>query len=102
VAPASLVPLGLAGFILPLGTNVIVTTLIAMRIWCLSPRKVRDMRSARFPTGTGRAAIDIVVESGMLYLAVQLVFVILFAIRHPAQGVVGVIAVQIYVRIPSP
>jgi hypothetical protein len=47
---------------------------------------------------TGRAAIDIVVESGMVYLAVQLVFVVLFSIRHPAQGIIGVIAVQIYVR----
>ncbi len=102
IAPPSLVPLGLAAFSLPLVTNVIVTTLITVRIWYLSPRKVRDMRSARFPTRTGRAAIDIVVESGMLYLAVQLVFVILFSIRHPAQGIVGVIAVQIYVRIPHP
>jgi hypothetical protein len=47
---------------------------------------------------TSRPAIDIVVESGMVYLAVQLVFVVLFAIRHPAQGIVAVIAVQIYVR----
>jgi hypothetical protein len=91
--------LGLAAFSLPLGTNVIVTTLIATRIWYLSPRKARNMRSAQFPTRTGQAAIDIVVESGMLYLAVQLIFVVLFAIRHPAQGIVGVIAVQIYVRI---
>jgi hypothetical protein len=75
-----------------------VTTLIAVRIWYLSPRGARDSRGARFPMDTGRAAIDIVVESGMVYLAVQLVFVVLFAIRHPAQGIVGVIAVQIYVR----
>jgi hypothetical protein len=102
IAPPSLVPLGLAAFSLPLGTNVIVTTLIAARIWYLSPRKAPKMRSAQFPTRTGQAAIDIVVESGMLYLAVQLIFVILFAIRHPAQGIVGVIAVQIYVRIPHP
>jgi len=81
---------------------VIVTTLISVRIWYLSPRKAHKMGSAQFPTRTGRAAIDIVVESGMLYLAVQFVFVILFAIRHPAQGIVGVIAVQIYVRIPHP
>ena len=60
------------------------------------------MRSAQFPTKTGQAAIDIVVESGMLYLVVQLIFVILFAIQHPAWGIVGVIAVQIYVRIPHP
>jgi hypothetical protein len=83
-------------------TNVFVTTLIAMRIWYLSPRKAHDQHSTQFPTGTGRAAIDIVIESGMLYVAVQLVFVVLFAIRHPAQGIVGVIAVQIYVRISSP
>lgn len=98
MAPASIVPWGLAAFVLPLVTNVIVTTLIAMRIWYLSPRKVRDMRSARFPT-TGRATIDIVIESGMLYVVVQLIFVILFAIQHPALDIVGVIAVQIYVRI---
>lgn len=101
IAPPSLVPLGLAAFTLPLGTNVIVTTLISLRIWYLSPRKAHNMRSARFPTGTGQAAIDIVVESGMLYLAVQLIFVILFAIRHPAQGIVGVIAVQIYGIAPT-
>jgi len=101
IAPPSLVPLGLAGFSLPLGTNVIVTTLIATRIWYLSPRKARNMPSAQFPTGTGQAAIDIVVESGMLYLAVQLIFVVLFAIRHPAQGIVGVIAVQIYGIAPT-
>jgi hypothetical protein len=102
MAPRSLVPLGLAAFSLPLGTNVVVTSLIAARIWYLSPRKAQNMGSAQFPTRTGQAAIDIVVESGMLYLAVQLVFVILFAIGHPAQGIVGVIAVQIYVRIPHP
>ena len=102
MAPPSLVPLGLAAFSLPLGTNVIVTTLLAGRIWYLSPHKARNMGSAQFPTRTRHAAIDIVIESGMLYLAVQFVFVILFAIRHPAQGIVGVIAVQIYVRIPHP
>ena len=69
-----------------------------MRIWMLSPRKVRDLRGVYFPDGAGRAAIDIVIESGALYLAVQLVFVVLFAIHHPAQGIVCVIAVQVYVR----
>jgi hypothetical protein len=101
MAPASLVPLGLAGFVLPLVTNVIVTTLIVMRIWHLSPRKMHDTRGARFLT-TGRATIDILIESGMLYMVVQLVFVVLFAIQHPALDIVGVIAVQIYVRIFIP
>ena len=58
------------------------------------------MRSTQFPTGTGRAVIDIVVESGVLYLVMQLIFVILFATRRPAQHIAGPISVQIYVRIP--
>jgi hypothetical protein len=41
--------------------------------------------------------MGIVIESGVLYLAVQIVLVTLFAIGHPAQGIVAVIAVQIYV-----
>ena len=93
---APLAPLlALLSFSLPLGTNVIVTTLTAARIWYLS-------RSAQFPTRTCQTIIDIVVESGLLYLAVQLIFVILFAIGHPAQSIVGMIAVQIYVRIHHP
>lgn len=101
IAPPSLVPLGLAGFVLPLCTNVFVTAFIAARIWLLSPRKVHDLRGLYFPEGTGRAAIDIVIESGAFYLVVQLVFVVLFAIHHPAQGIVGVIAVQIYGIAPA-
>ena len=91
-----------AAFLLPLGTSVIVTTLICVRIWYLSPRKARDMRSAQFPTGTGQAIIKIVVESGMLYLAVQLIFVVFFAFGHPVAVTVRAIAVQIFVRIPYP
>ena len=98
MAPPSLVPWGLAAFILPLCTNVFVTGLIAWRIWYLSPRKASDLRGAHFPLGSGQAAMGIVIESGVLYLAVQVVLVTLFAIGHPAQGIVAVIAVQIYVR----
>jgi len=89
---------GLATLSLPLGTNVIVTALIAGRIWYLSPRKPRNICSAlwQFPTRIGHATIDIVIESGMLYLAVQLILVILVAIQHPAQSIASVIAVQIY------
>ena len=39
----------------------------------------------------------IVSESGALYLVTQLIFVVLFAIRHPAQAIMGVVSVQIYV-----
>ena len=95
VVPAFLVPLGLAAYTLPLCTNVIVTALIAGRIWYM----MREIRDADMPTKTGRAAIDIIVESGMLYLAIQLVYVTLFALRLPAQTIASHMAVQIYVRI---
>ncbi|KAH9963752.1 hypothetical protein BC827DRAFT_1375162 [Russula dissimulans] len=47
MAPRSLVPPGLAGFILPLCTNVLVTILIAVRIWYLSLHKAGDLQGAR-------------------------------------------------------
>ena len=101
---SALVSFGLTAFLLPLCTNLIVTTLIAGRIWYLSPRKVYNIRGThwQFPTGIGSAAINIVIESGMLYLAVQLIFVILIVTGNPAQGIASTIAAQIYVRIPHP
>jgi hypothetical protein len=76
-----------------------VTILIIGRIWYLSPHRRRDVMGANFPTGTGRAAIVITVESGLLYFVVQLIFCILFTIQHPAQIIINNIALQIYVRI---
>jgi len=101
VAPKSLVPLGMAGYILPLCANIIVTILISGRIWYLSPRKNDDINSARIPAGSGLAAINIVVESGMLYLAAQLTYVVLFTRQHPAQAIAALIAVQIYGIAPT-
>ena len=86
----------------PFCTTVIATTLICAHIWYLSPRKARNMRSVQFPTGTGWTIIKIVVESGMLQLVVQLIFVVLCVIGNPVLGITRVIAVQIAVRIPYP
>ena len=99
VAPKSLVPLGMAGYILPLCANVMVTALISLRIWYLSPRKRDDINSARIPTGSGLAAINIVVESGVLYLVAQITYVVLFTIEHPAEAIAALLAVQIYVGV---
>ncbi|KAJ7758023.1 hypothetical protein B0H16DRAFT_1822817 [Mycena metata] len=41
-------------------------------------------------------ATGIIVESGLLFLAVQFVFVVLFAIGHPAQAVLVPVATQVY------
>jgi hypothetical protein len=93
--PPSIVPLGLAGYILPLATNVMVTSLIVYRIW-FSSRVVKES-PVDIGQGASRRAMMLIIESGMLYLVTQLVFVVLFAMQHPAEGIMAVIAAQIYV-----
>ena len=75
-----------------------VTTLIVGRIWYKSYGISDVMPSSS--TDSVRRAMIIVAESGMLYLVTQLIFVVMFAIKHPAQAIMGVVAVQIYVRHP--
>ncbi|KAI0922507.1 hypothetical protein AcW1_002873 [Taiwanofungus camphoratus] len=98
VAPAAIVPLGTAGYALPLCTNVLVTALIVGRIWYAS-----RSASAHIASGqrTSRHAMNILIESGALYLVTQLIFVVLFALKHPAQAIVAVMAVQIYGIAPT-
>jgi hypothetical protein len=93
--PPALVPLGLAGYILPLATNVMVTSLIVYRIW-FSSRVVKES-PVDIGQGASHRAMMLIIESGMLYLVTQLVFVVLFAMQHPAEGIMAVIAAQIYV-----
>ncbi|KAK7683148.1 hypothetical protein QCA50_013821 [Cerrena zonata] len=103
VAPAVLVPLGTASFTLPLATNFLITILIVGRIYHIGSYS-RDLHAASVITSTANhfnQAAAIVVESGMLYLITQLIFVILFAIKHPAQAIVGVAAVQVYGIAPT-
>lgn len=93
--PPALVPLGLAGYVLPLATNVIVTSLIVYRIW-LSSRVVRES-PVDIGQGASHRAMMLIIESGALYLLTQFIFVVLFAIGHPAEGIMAVIATQVYV-----
>ncbi|KAH9852244.1 hypothetical protein C2E23DRAFT_921780 [Lenzites betulinus] len=102
IAPPALVPLGLAGYALPLATNVLTTALIVARLWHTA--STAEARCRGRMAGTVRAAqhaVAIIVESGLLYLAAQLVLVVLFALSHPAQAVVAVMAVQIYGIAPT-
>lgn len=101
VAPEQLVPLATAGYSLPLATNVLVTVLIVLRIWYISPASDPNIRGISTPSRIARRAIDIVVESGALYMVTQIIFVALFVTRHPAQAIIGVIAVQIYGIVPT-
>lgn len=97
VAPVSLVPLVTAGYSLPLATNVMVTVLIVLRIWHRSPGGNPHLRGIAPRSRTVRHAIDSMVESGALYMVTQIIFVVLFAVQHPAQAIIAVVAVQIYV-----
>lgn len=103
IAPPVLVPLGLAGFILPLCTNFMVTSLIVYRIWRVSSNSRPYVVSNTSGNSTFlQRATMIVIESGALYFAIQFVFVVLFGLNHPAQAIVVPMAVQVYVRLPDP
>lgn len=88
----SIVPLGLASFTLPFCTNGMVTLLIVGRIWFTS----RTMKAYTMPSA--RSVMAIMIESGALYFAVQLVFVTLYGMNNPAEEVIIPMAVQVYVR----
>ena len=96
--PKPMLPLTLAGYSLPLCTNVMATALIIARIWYLSrptPGAEGAFRSAR---AISRSAMATIVESGALYFAAQLTYVVTIAIPHPSEGIIAVMALQIYVR----
>ena len=77
------------------------TGLIVYKIWRTAYYTVPGTSDSTLEgtTRVAHSAMSIVVESGMLYLATQLVFVVLVSIQHPAQAIVAVMAVQIYVRV---
>ncbi|KAH8087866.1 hypothetical protein BXZ70DRAFT_538501 [Cristinia sonorae] len=101
-APLAVRPLGTAAFTLPLATNFLITILTVVRLYSMAS-KSRAANNGNPVTTTShvKKAVAIVVESGLLYLIGQLVFVILFSIGHPAQGIVAVIVVQIYGIAPT-
>ncbi|KAJ7101442.1 hypothetical protein B0H15DRAFT_927222 [Mycena belliarum] len=92
--PAAIVPVGDAAFAMSLILNFSTSMLIVGRIWYMS-RQSRIQGVAHHKTSV-QSAMEIVIESGLLFLAAQFVFVVLFAIAHPAQAVVEPIATQIY------
>ena len=64
-APAYIIPLGIAGYSLPLATNVIATSLIVWKLWWMLRRGTPGTLAG--PFGGGRAvtnAVVVVVESG--------------------------------------
>lgn len=97
LAPPSVAKLGNAAFPMSLVLNILVTGLILGRMWFISRAPRVALSSQR--TGPPRvySAMAVVVESGLLFLIAQIVFVTLFALGNPAQDVVMPITLQIYV-----
>ena len=96
--PAAFIQLQISGYAVSLFTNAMATALILYGIRRMAPSGNSPTNIIPQTQRLSRAIMAMVVESGALYLAVQLVFVILIALDHPAQNVVSVMAVQIYVR----
>ncbi|KAM5537664.1 hypothetical protein V8D89_008742 [Ganoderma adspersum] len=97
--PKPMLPLTLAGYSLPLCTNLMATTLIVTRIYWLSRGTTREgFRSAR---AISRSAMATIVESGALYLAIQLAYVVLLSLEHPVDAIIAVMACQIYGIAPT-
>jgi hypothetical protein len=90
--PASIIPLGDVAFALPLGVNFLLTALIAGRIWYIT----RSVNSWKHRNAI-RIAMEVIVESGALILASQLIFVVLWGIQSNAQNIAVSATLQIYV-----
>jgi hypothetical protein len=99
VPPNEIVPLTIAGYALPLCTNVMVTGLIAGRIWYISRIIAVDEHGKPVikRVAAGERSMMLIIESGALYLVTQLIFVILVATQNPAEAVLSLAGTQIYV-----
>jgi hypothetical protein len=78
---------------LPVGTNMLVTGLIASRIWYISRRSPEVVSSRPI-----NAAAEIIIESGAAVIIVQLILAILVLTNRPSQNIALSTAAQIYVR----
>jgi len=98
LAPTIVVPLGTASFALSLAVNFLTTSLIIGRIWYMA-RGTSITRRDR--NDAVRIATGVIIESGALFFMFQLLFVVLFAIQHPAQAVAIEMCIQIYGIAPT-
>ncbi|EKM56811.1 uncharacterized protein PHACADRAFT_254136 [Phanerochaete carnosa HHB-10118-sp] len=99
--PPAAQPLVFAAYILPLIANFMLTVLIAGRIWWLTGINTYTVTSL-----TGRKSIAfktamIIIESGVLYFVVQLVYLTVFAVGNSSDQLMSLVAVQVYGIAPT-
>ena len=94
-------PLIFAAYVLPLIANFMLTTLIAGRIWWMTrgtDEYLGTTVKGRRKNAAFKAAM-IFIESGVLYFVAQLIYLTVFAIGNPAEFLMSLVVVQIYVRL---
>ncbi|KAG1814397.1 uncharacterized protein BJ212DRAFT_1463418 [Suillus subaureus] len=98
VPPTQIVPLTTAGYALPLCTNIMVTVLIAGRLWYISRVPVVDEhgKPVILKIAAGGRPMMLIIESGALYMVTQFIFVVLVAIGNPAEAILSYVGTQIY------
>lgn len=100
--PAAIQPLVFAAYILPLIANFMLTVLIAGRIWWLTRGTITYLgKVSTGKRGTAFKAAMIIIESGVLYFVVQLVYLTVFAVGNSSDQLMSLIAVQIYGIAPT-
>ncbi|KAG1829402.1 hypothetical protein EV424DRAFT_1316867 [Suillus variegatus] len=98
VPPTDIVPLTIAGYVLPLCTNIMVTGLIAGRLWNISriPTVDEHGKPVILKITTGGRPMMLIIESGALYTVTQLIYVVLVAIQNPAEAILSYAGTQVY------
>ncbi|KAF8889858.1 hypothetical protein BD779DRAFT_1671621 [Infundibulicybe gibba] len=94
-----ILPTGIASFSISLGVNALTTLLIVGKITSIS-REVRPVLGSD-SHHTFRIVIAMLIESGLLLFVSQLVYVVLFAIQHPALSLVSGAITHIYGITPT-
>jgi hypothetical protein len=78
-----------------------VTGLIAGRLWYISRIPIIDEhgKPVVLKIAAGGRPMMLIIESGALYMITQFIFVVLVAIRNPAEAVLSLAGTQIYVSL---
>ena len=98
--PPAVQPLIFAAYILPLIAHFMLTGLIAGRIWWMTrgTNYLGATVKGRRKSAAFKAAM-IIIESGVLYFVVQLIYLTVFAVGNSSDQLMSLVAVQIYVRL---
>jgi len=100
--PPAVQPLIFAAYILPLIVNFMLTVLIAGRIWWMTRgTNTYTVTSLTRRKNVAFKAAMIIIESGVLYFVVQLIYLTVFAVGNSSDQLMSLVAAQIYGIAPT-